>query len=145
MPKGPRKKLRIASIKSARVMTIPEAARSLGKSAATIRDWIRKGLPVLNTDGPTIIRGADLKIWLAERKFRRRIELAPHEFKCFRCKAARVPLGGMVDVCFQNVRTLRLQALCAVCEAPIHRFAAARSLTEVQRLFDVNLTERRMP
>jgi Helix-turn-helix domain len=144
MHRKPRKKLRIASIKSASVMTISEIARALGRSTGTVRDWIRKGLPVLNEERPTVIRGVDLKGWLAERQRRRRVDLAPHEFMCLHCKAARAPLGGLVDACFQNSRNLRLQALCSVCDAPTHRFAAAEILQEIQRLFDVNLTERRM-
>ncbi|WP_435258094.1 helix-turn-helix domain-containing protein [Thioclava sp. FR2] len=140
-----REKIRIRSIKSARVMTVTEAARALRVSTGTVRDWIRKGLPVLANERPTVLRGTDLKTWLAERKRRRHVDLAPHEFMCLRCKAARVPLGGLVDSRAQNGRTLRLEALCAVCESRMYRFATEGALTEIRRLFDVNLIERRMP
>ncbi|QYK39826.1 MAG: helix-turn-helix domain-containing protein [Paracoccaceae bacterium] len=126
-------------------MTIPETARAIGVSTGAVRDWIRKGLPVLGDDRPTLVRGADLKAWLAARKRSRRIDLAPHEFMCLRCKAARVPLGGLVDCRVQNGRTLRLEAICPDCDTQMHRFAAQAALAEIVRLFDVNLIERRKP
>lgn len=136
-------KASISSIKSARVMSVPEAARTMRVSVGTVRHWIRQGLPVLGAQRPTLVRGADLKAWLAARQRSRRIDLAPHEFMCLRCKAARVPLGGLVDCRVQSGRTLRLEAICPDCDTQMHRFAAQAALAEIDRLFDVNLIERR--
>jgi hypothetical protein len=49
------------AIKAALTYEISEAAIKLDKSPATIRNWIKGGLPIMSSKKPYLISGAELR------------------------------------------------------------------------------------
>lgn len=127
----------IHAVKSARVYTLPEAAKASGVSVGTLRNWVRAGLPILKAEKPYLVSGQVLKDWVKNRDRKARRKLLLHEMLCMRCKAASVPAGSMVDCIPQTSRTMRLTALCPHCGGAMHRMISTRQLPEFARLFDV--------
>ena len=44
------------ALRAARSYTLEEAAKALGVSQGTIRNWVKKGLPIMNDQRPYLIR-----------------------------------------------------------------------------------------
>jgi hypothetical protein len=139
------KRTPIRSIKSARSYTIAEVARLRGVSLNSVRNWVRAGLPVLRAERPYLIQGAQLKAWLIDRAEARKLRLNPEEMLCLRCKAARTPLGGMVDCTFISSSKVLLTGLCPICGGAIQRFANSRQLTGLATFFDLKFNGPRAP
>ena len=52
------------AVKAALSYEIGEAATALGKTPATIRNWIKDGLPVMSSRKPYLISGAAIREYL---------------------------------------------------------------------------------
>jgi hypothetical protein len=52
------------AVKAALTYEVGEAAHALGKSVATIRNWIKDGLPVMTSRKPYLILGADIRSYI---------------------------------------------------------------------------------
>jgi len=116
------------SIKSACSYTVPEAAFALGVSVGTIRGWVKRGLPVLDSQKPTLILGTALREFLALRTLGAKTQLAPDQLYCLRCKAGRTPYGMMLDYLPQTATTGRLTGLCTECGAICNRLVGRSDL-----------------
>ena len=129
------------AIRSARLYTADEAAKVVKVSLQCIRKWLREGLPSLRTVRPLLIRGCDLRSWIeARKKAKKRVRLEPHEFYCVRCKTAKTPFGDMIDCCDNNVRSLRLSALCPTCDGTMKRFSRRADLPFLARVFEIRFS-----
>ena len=76
-------------IKGNRAYTVEELAEALGVSQQTVRQWIKRGLNVLDERRPLLILGADAKTFLANRMSDQRCTLKFGEAYCTKCRAAR--------------------------------------------------------
>jgi hypothetical protein len=124
-------------ILSNRTYTVPEAAAALGMCTTAIRRWIARGLPILDNHGPALIRGEDMKHYIAQREARRRFTIALDELLCTTCKVGRKPLGMMVDYTQHHGKTGRLSGLCEACGGPCNRMIASARLPDFQQIFDL--------
>lgn len=125
-------------IKSARLYTADEAAKAVDVSLPCIRNWLREGMPCLRVSRPILISGHDLRSWIEGRKkTKKRIKLAPHEFYCMRCETSKTPLGGMIDCCENNGRSLRLSAICPTCDGTMKRLSSRADVTSLTQSFDI--------
>lgn len=124
-------------IKSELTYTIAEAAEETHVSPATVRQWIRDGLPAMRTQKPFLIVGADLKSFLKTRNAKRKTKLGPNEFRCMTCKRPRRALGGLADFECSTPQTGSLTALCDVCERPVHRFISTAQLDDFRRVLEI--------
>ena len=125
------------SIKAARTYTILEAAEALKVSTGTLRSWIRQGLPALTAQRPFLILGDALRGFLEARRTKGSVRLGPAQLYCLTCKAARIPMGLMVDCIPQTYRTSRLMGLCAECGGTCNRIVSRANLPVVGGIFDV--------
>lgn len=125
------------AVRSARSYTIPEVADVLGVSVGTVRGWVRSGLPAMVSQRPFLILGCELREFLDARHSKSKAPLEADELYCFTCKAARKPLGLMVDVHDQSVKTARLEGLCEVCGGICNRMVSRAHLGQIQSIFDV--------
>lgn len=125
------------AVRSARSYTIPEAANVLGVSVGTVRGWVRSGLPAMISRRPFLILGSELRAFLDARRQKAKAPLQVDELFCLTCKAARKPLGLMVDVHDQSVKTLRLEGLCEVCGGICNRMVSRAQVGQIQLIFDV--------
>ncbi len=109
----------------------------LGVSVGTVRGWIRSGLPAMVTQRPFLILGCELREFLDARRSKSKAPLKPDELYCFTCKAARKPLGLMLDAHDQTMKTARLEGLCEVCGGTCNRMISRTQLGYFRSIFDV--------
>lgn len=100
--------------------TAEEAARVCKVHRNTVRQWIKRGLPVI--DGrPLLILGAELRAFLQQRREQGKQRCGPGEIYCMRCRKPSPPDGNMVD--YKPIGTNRgqLVALCSRCGSVMYR------------------------
>lgn len=119
------------AVKSRLSYTIEEAARNQGVCRATVRRWLKEGLPCLDEQRPTLILGADLIAFLKARKAPKHI-YAPDEFFCFRCKAPRKPALGEIECRAIGPSRKQLVALCPDCTTVMHKAVSQASLARLR-------------
>ena len=123
------------ALRAARSYTLEEAAAALGVSLGTIRNWVRKGLPIMKAQRPFLVLGEDLKIFVQAETGKRRATLQPTELYCLTCKAPRTPMGMMVDCIAQTPTTARLMGLCEVCGGTCNRMISRAKINPYREIF----------
>jgi hypothetical protein len=104
-------------VKAGLVYEVSEAAKALGKNEATIRNWIKDGLPVMASMKPCLISGAELREYLRTKYQNSKAKLSPDELYCLPCRAGRKPFDMAVEVITNNSKTTLLKGGCGRCEA----------------------------
>lgn len=128
------------AVKQVLTYTVEEAADALGVTTATVRNYIRRGLPVMANKRPALLSGQEIRRFLRAERRAKKSPLAPNELRCPSCQTGRRPFGMLVDAEPINQNTAILKGLCEVCEAPSSRFVATNRLSEFAETFDI--TER---
>lgn len=104
-------KINSRKICSHRSYAIKELSDALAINEKTCFRWIEQGLKTIpGCKKPVLIKGADLKEFLHNRKLKRKIPLNRNQFLCMTCKAARYAKRGSIRV-VGNKKT----GLCRVC------------------------------
>ena len=95
--------------------SVPEVAKLLKRTAATIRAWIKEGLPVLPGTSPRLICGAELKHWLIKRANRRKKPCGLAKLFCCKCQTPRRPKPDTITTCNLTSQNVRVSGKCGVC------------------------------
>ena len=130
-------------IKAARTYTIEEAALALGVTPATVRAWVKAGLPLMQSRRPFLILGDGLRLFLTDRAKGSKTPLGPDQLYCFTCKSACMPMGLLVDCIPQTPRTSRLMGLCEACGGTCNRMISNTKIDHFSRIFEVAIKEGR--
>ena len=133
MPKRPNP----MAVKQVLTYTVEEAADVLGVTAATVRNYIGRGLPVMANKRPTLLSGQEIRRFLRAERRAKKSPLAPSELRCPSCQTGRRPFGMLVDSEPINQNTAILKGFCEVCEAPSTRFVSIHRLPEFAETFDI--------
>lgn len=133
MPRG----FKTQKIKFNKAYQVDELANAAGVSIATVRNWLKAGMPCIDDSRPIIIMGFQALSFLNTRKNKAKCPLKPGELYCMRCKAAKMPLGAMADYVPSSATGGRLKALCEACECPCNRNISAQELLEFHKVLDV--------
>ena len=136
MPKRPNPMVVIKAL----TYTVEEVAAALGVTTATIRNYVRRGLPIMTAQRPYLISGEALRAFLQKERESRKRPLRNNELFCPSCKTGRRPYGMMVDLIAQSGKSMRLTGLCEVCEGSCQRMIGPRQIKDFATVFDV--TER---
>ena len=131
------KKPNTRALRAARTYTIEEAAIALGVSTGTVRSWVKAGLPLMKSQRPFLILGDTLRSFLQDRAANAKVKMQADQLYCFTCKAARTPMGLMVDCIPQTENTARLVGLCEVCGGTCNRIIGKRQIDEIGKIFEV--------
>ncbi len=127
-------------IKFHRSYRIDEVTWATGACKATIRRWIKNGLPTVQGSRPSLILGADLLEFM--RKDSRRQTCGPAECFCFKCRAPRKPAYGMADYLPMTPTGGNLSAICAQCETLMHKRINLTTLERLRSELDLKIVER---
>ena len=130
------------AVRAARTYTIEEAAMTLGVTVGTIRNWVKDGMPIMKAQRPYLILGEALRDFLQDRSKGGKVVLELSQLYCLTCKAARVPMGMMVDAIPQTATTARLMGLCEVCGGTCNRMISRSKLGAFGQIFDLVLSDR---
>lgn len=133
MPKRPNPR----AINQALTYTTEEAARALKVTPATIRNYVRRGLPIMTRQRPFLFYGEDLREFAIQERLRAKRPLEDDELYCPSCSRGQRPFGLMVDLVPRNAKTGFLSGLCEVCDGPSNRIIGLRKLSEFAATFDI--------
>lgn len=122
-------------LRSARSYTFEEAASALGVSLGTVRAWAKNGLPTMKAQRPYLILGEALKDFMQAKTVKGKATLQPTELYCLSCKAARTPMGMLVDCIPQTATTSRLMGLCEVCDSICNRMISRAKIDHFREIF----------
>lgn len=125
------------AVKAALAYEIDEAAAAVGKTPATIHNWIRDGLPVMASKKPYLISGAAIREYLRQKYKKSKSPLAPDELYCFSCRTGRKPLGMIVRAYPNNAKTTNLKGQCDHCGGNAGRIIANAEAAAFAETFDV--------
>jgi hypothetical protein len=100
--------------------TVEEAARLFRVHRNTVRQWIKRGLPVI-AGHPVLVLGRDLRAFLQKRREQARRRCRPNELYCLRCRVPRTPAEEMVEYERTAPNRGRFVALCSRCGSLMYR------------------------
>ena len=110
---------------------VDEVARVSGSHRNTIRNWMRQGLSAVDAHRPILIRGADLRRFLAARRLRGKSPCAPGQLYCVRCRAPKHPAAQTAEYIAITAASGNLKGRCPDCGTDIYRRVSLRKLGSV--------------
>ncbi len=110
--------------------TVAEAGALFGVHRNTVRNWIRGGLKTLKAGGCVPILGSELREFLTRQRAERRVRCPPGAMYCLRCRDAREPPDGLVEMVAITPTTVNLRGICPACGALMHRRASLARMGE---------------
>lgn len=104
-----------------RSYSVAELADCCAVHRNTVRNWQVKGLEPIDGSRPALFQGAIVRAFISRTNASRKRPCAPGTLYCFRCRQPREPAMGMLDYLPLRATSGNLRALCAHCEAIMHR------------------------
>lgn len=129
------------AVKLNRCYDIAELATRLGVHRNTVRNWQHDGLSPIDSCRPALFHGSVIRAFLETRNASRKSPCPPGTLYCFRCRAPRKPALNMIDFIPISATSGNIRALCAICEATMHRRAPRASLGAIMPGCDVQIAE----
>lgn len=126
-------------IKIHRSYTVKDAADVLGTHKNTVRLWIKQGLPTTDEHHPAMMLGTAIRAFLENRKAKRKHRLAAAEFYCLKCRAPKIPAGGMADYAASSADLGNLIGLCPDCETIMNKRTSLAKLDRIKGQLDVKI------
>jgi Helix-turn-helix domain len=109
----------------------------------TVRNWLRQGLTPIDGQRPILIRGVEVRRFLADRRARSRQTCGPGRIYCLPCRAPKVPAGNVADCITLSATTGTLSGICPDCDRMIYRRVNPQKLDAVRGGLDVTVTQAR--
>ena len=122
--------------------SVEEVSRLFAIHKNTVRTWLRQGLMPIDDQRPTVVRGQELRRFLAERRVRTKQACGPGRIYCLPCRAPKVPAGKMADCVQTGETTASLQGICPDCNRMIYRRVNPQKLESVRGDLDITVTQR---
>jgi len=125
------------AVKAALTYDINEAARALGVTPPTIRNWIKDGLPVMASCKPYLILGAAIRDYLRTKRETKKRPLAPDQLYCLSCGAPRRPENNAVTGRQIAPNTTLLKGVCESCSGTCTRMISKQDITKFADIFQI--------
>jgi len=106
-----------------------EVAAKLKVNLGTVRRWCMQGLAPIDRKPPFLFLGSDVAAFLASRAVPR-TKLAPGQFYCTACRAAREALDGIVRLKPRTATCVTLTGTCPACGHGLNRHVCVAELAE---------------
>ena len=107
----------------------------------TVRNWLKQGLEPIDGQRPTVIRGEEIRRFLAERRARSKQTCGPGRIYCLPCRAPKVPAGKMAECVATGDTTGTLRGICPDCDRMIYRRVNPQKIDAVRGDLDVTVTQ----
>ena len=118
--------------------TVEDIADLYGVHKTTVREWLKNGLPVCNSQKPMLILGSALREFIKVKKSRNKQKCKPWELYCVRCRKPQFPADGMADYEAKTDAKGRLIALCPDCESIMNKFTSLSKLEALRPKLDIS-------
>ncbi len=135
MARVKKRKPDLRRIRPSKTYTLPAIAKALDRDIATVRSWVREGLPLLSDQNPVLVFGSDLKDWLQFKQKARKRKCQLGELFCFKCKQPRKPLPGSVVIIPRNEKTVSIKGQCSVCGTKMNQVGSMSKMVELENRF----------
>ena len=118
-------------IKIHRSYVVMEVSATLGVHPKTVRNWIRAGLPVIDETRPLLIQGADLKLYLKQKRntYLHRCEL--DEMYCFKCKQPEKPILESLEFIAKPAGMAQMTGCCVECQQWANKYVSWRDVNQI--------------
>ena len=123
--------------------SVEDTARLFNVHKNTVRNWLKNGLEPIDDQRPTLVRGEELRRFLADRRARAKQACGPGRIYCLPCRAPKVPAGKMAECVATGDTTGTLQGICPDCDRMIYRRVNPQDLDAVRGDLDVTFTQAR--
>jgi hypothetical protein len=115
-------------VKINRSYSVQELAACCGVHKNTVRHWQDNGLAPIDQGRPVLFHGVAIRAFLVKRNSSRKRPCQPGTMYCFRCREPRTPALAMIDYVPVTPISGNLRAICALCDAIMHRRARKADL-----------------
>jgi len=123
--------------------SVDEVSRRFAVHKNTVRNWLRQGLAAIDEQRPTVVRGAELRGFLTDRRARAKQICGPGRIYCLPCRAPKVPAGNMAECIVVGETTGSLQGICPDCNRMIYRRINPQKLDTARGGLDITITQAR--
>jgi hypothetical protein len=104
---------------------------------ATVRQWLKEGLPMIDNHKPFIVLGSDLKEFIKKRQGNRKTKCNDNELFCCKCRKPRTSWENLVDLKILNERRLLIIGICSQCDTRMNKLSSLKKLDEIKEIFAV--------
>ena len=118
-------------VKLHRSYSVSELADCLNVHKNTVRHWQANGLEPIEPHKPYLFHGATTREFLGKLNASRKRPCPPGTLYCLRCRQPRQPALDMVDYLPLRADGGNLRAICACCEAIMHRRVRMADITRI--------------
>ncbi|MBL4766551.1 MAG: helix-turn-helix domain-containing protein [Rhodobacteraceae bacterium] len=125
------------AVKSALTYDVNEAAATLGKTPATIRNWVKDGLRVMHSRKSYLISGLAIREYLRAKYKTAKRPLGPEGLFCPGCGDGRKPLDMAVTISPMTERTSLLKGNCSHCGGVSTRMISKAKVADFARTFNI--------
>jgi len=123
--------------------TVEEVAALFGVHRNSVREWVKRGLPVSDDKRPMLILGRALVEFLQARRVKNKRPCQPGEIYCMRCRVPRHPAGDMAEYLPLTGTAGNLVGICPSCETMMYRRVNFATLDQVGAKLDITLPKAR--
>ena len=95
--------------------SVDEIANRFGIHKNTVRNWKKNGLATIDDRKPMLFHGQTLATFLQAKRTKNKRPCKPGEIYCLKCRAPKMPGGGMVDYQPVTEKIWNLVAICPDC------------------------------
>jgi len=124
-----------------RTYSVHEAARLCGVTRNTIRRWIKRGLTACDEHRPVIVRGADLRMFLQDKRTQNKRPCGPGRIYCVGCRSPKKPAGSIADYLPSTAAGGKLAGICPDCGSMMYRRVSLAKLVSVRGEMDIMVTQ----
>ena len=117
-----------------------DLARALSVTCATIRNMVKRGMPVMASRKPYLYSGEAVREFIVAENKNKKSPMAADQLRCMTCRTGRRPLKMTVDLQPLNAKTGLLTGICERCGGTCTRMISLSLLSEFAAIFDI--TER---
>lgn len=128
-------------VKIHRNYTVEEVASLFGIHKNTVRQWIKKGLPLCDEKRPVLILGRVLAEFLQAQKTKNKRVCQPGEMYCLRCREPRKPVADLLEYQAITDKVGNLVAICSHCNALMNRRVSYSKLSAIQAQMGVTFPQ----
>lgn len=123
-----------------RSYTVQDVAELYSVDKRTVRNWIKKGLPIFDDIRPLLILGTDLKVFIRDQRKGNKHKCKLSEIYCFRCRVPRKPDLKTVTFSQQPSGIGRVFGRCSMCNSKVNKYFSWRQLDAIQKELSVEST-----